>query len=243
MHRRVPILSYSHPLHFGPTSPPAVRYRFWSIEAHPSSLLFYRPPQPPTSRHQVAALSKPAAATNRNISRSGAPLVTLCPQTSSGSPPPWNHITTSVASLAPVKRRHLFMLPTRALNGTQHPSNPYYPQRSHPDPLRQHQWGPPPPSSTSTTPRSSHRCTSVTHMGQPVRTKAKGMSFLHCAANVWYRYVQHDPCIWHFLLATNPKRKQKESFKGESKSRACNGTWGRRAQCDKVWLGSHLDPA
>jgi hypothetical protein len=155
MHRRVPILSYSHPLHFGPTSPPAVRCRFWSIEAHPSSILFYHPPQPPTSRHQVATLSKPAAATNRNISRSGAPLVTLCPQTSSGSPPPWNHITTSVASLAPVKRRHLFMLPTRTLNGTQHPSNPYYPQRSHPDPLRQHQWSPPPPSSTSTTPAAA----------------------------------------------------------------------------------------
>jgi hypothetical protein len=134
MHRRVPILSYSHPLHFGPTSPPAVRCRFWSIEAHPSSLLFYHPPQPPTSRHQVATLSKPAAATNRNISRSGAPLVTLCPQTSSGSPPPWNHITTSVASLAPVKRCHLFMLPTRTLNGTQHPSNSYCLQRSHPDP-------------------------------------------------------------------------------------------------------------
>jgi hypothetical protein len=60
---------------------PAVRCHFWSIKAHPSSLLSCHPPQPPTSRCQVTALSEPVIATNRNISRYGAPLVAHRPQT------------------------------------------------------------------------------------------------------------------------------------------------------------------
>jgi hypothetical protein len=80
------------------------------------------------------------------------------PNPSSSPPLPWKHITTNIASPAPMKRRRLLMPPTQTLNGTHQPLNPYPPHCSHPDPLQHHQWGLPPPSSTSTTHHSSHTC-------------------------------------------------------------------------------------